>query len=181
MKNLNLLLASMVLLSAPTYALQSDSKQEIVIRANSNTADLDSNTTTFLGNVVVTQGSIKLTANKLVGIRHKPGEEEMIATGNPATFYQMMDDGKPVEAKAKKIRYLKKNNQIILSQNASLKQLDSNYTAETITYNIDTRQIEGQKGENQTRTVFLPAQVDSKKSSKSSDKSIDKSTNKAAQ
>ena len=174
MKNLKLLFASLLLLSPATYALKSDSTKEIVIQADENTADLESNTTTFTGNVVVTQGSIKLTANKLVGIRHQVGEEEMIATGNPATFYQMMDDGKPVEAKAKKIRYLKKTNQIILTQSATLSQLDSNYTAETNTYNIGKRQIEGQKGEQQTRTVFLPAQVDQKKKSNSSDKPTDK-------
>lgn len=168
MKNLNILLASLLILSAPSYALKSDSAQEIVIRADSNTADLESNTTTFNGNVVVTQGSIKMTAAKLVGIRHKAGEEEMIATGNPATFYQMMDDGKPVEARANKIRYLKKTNQIILTNKASLSQLDSNYTAEKITYNITTRQIEGEKGDQQTRTVFLPAQIDQKNKSNSS-------------
>lgn len=168
MKNLKIALLSFTLISGQAFALASDSSQPINIYADTNTADLDSNTTTFFGNVKVTQGSIKMTADKLVGIREKSGEI-MIATGNPATFYQMMDDGKPINAQAREIRYEKATNKIILSNNAVISQLDSSYKAENITYDISSRKIEGKKGNKQTRTVFTPAQFESKKSDKSAD------------
>ncbi|RJG50001.1 lipopolysaccharide transport periplasmic protein LptA [Motilimonas pumila] len=168
MTNLNIALLSLTLFSSQALALASDSQQPINIYADSNTVDLNSNTTTFFGNVVATQGSIKMTGDKLIGIREKTGEI-MISTGNPATFYQMMDDGKPINAQAQEIRYVKATNKIILSNNAVISQLDSSYKAEKITYDISSRKIEGKKGNQQTRTVFTPAQFESKKSDKSAD------------
>ncbi|VEB02771.1 LptA, protein essential for LPS transport across the periplasm [Klebsiella pneumoniae] len=51
----------------------------------------------FTGNVVVTQGTIKINADKVVVTRpgNEKGKEVIEGFGNPATFYQMQDNGKP--------------------------------------------------------------------------------------
>lgn len=54
--------------------------------------------------------------------------------GNPATFYQMQDNGKPVKGRASKMRYELQNDYVVLTGNAYLEQLDSNIKGDKITY-----------------------------------------------
>jgi lipopolysaccharide export system protein LptA len=54
--------------------------------------------------------------------------------GNPATFYQMQDNGKPVKGRASKMHYELAKDFVVLTGNAYLEQLDSNITGDKITY-----------------------------------------------
>ena len=62
---------------------------------------------TFTGNVIVTQGTIKINADKVVVTRPggEDGKEVIDGYGNPATFYQMQDNGKPVKGHASQMHY----------------------------------------------------------------------------
>ena len=63
---------------------------------------MQGNVVTFTGNVIVTQGTIKINADKVVVTRPggEDGKEVIDGYGNPATFYQMQDNGKPVKGRA---------------------------------------------------------------------------------
>ncbi|MGK7564972.1 LptA/OstA family protein, partial [Salmonella enterica] len=64
--------------------------------------DMQGNVVTFTGNVVMTQGTIKNNADKDVVTRPggEQGKEVIDGYGNPATFYQMQDNGKPLKRHA---------------------------------------------------------------------------------
>lgn len=47
------------------------------------------------------------------------------AFGNPVTFYQLQDDGKPIKGRGEKMRYEMGKELVILTGNAQLEQLDS--------------------------------------------------------
>ncbi|MGL5006230.1 MAG: lipopolysaccharide ABC transporter substrate-binding protein LptA [Plesiomonas sp.] len=171
LKNRSLLAAlTLVILSRPAFALKGDTDQPININSAQQSLDLATNTVVFTGNVVLTQGTIKVTANKVVVIRpkDKKGKEIIEAFGKPATFYQMQDNGKPVDGYADKMRYDLATDFVELIDNAELKQLDSSVKADRITYLMQKQQMEAfsNKGQ-QVVTVLQPAQLNNsdKKSS----------------
>lgn len=97
---------------------------------------MQGNVVTFTGNVVMTQGTIKINADKVVVTRPggEQGKEIIDGYGNPATFYQMQDNGKPVKGRASHMHYELAKDLVILTGNAYLEQLDSNITGDQITY-----------------------------------------------
>ncbi|STV04335.1 LptA, protein essential for LPS transport across the periplasm [Klebsiella pneumoniae subsp. pneumoniae] len=90
--------------SLPALAKTGDTDQPIHIESDQQSLDMQGNVVTFTGNVVVTQGTIKINADKVVVTRpgNEKGKEVIEGFGNPATFYQMQDNGKPVKAGRRK-------------------------------------------------------------------------------
>ena len=82
--------------SLPALAKTGDTDQPIHIESDQQSLDMQGNVVTFTGNVVVTQGTIKINADKVVVTRpgNEKGKEVIEGFGNPATFYQMQDNGK---------------------------------------------------------------------------------------
>ena len=119
--SLNLVLASSLLAaSIPAFAVTGDTEQPIHIESDQQSLDMQGNVATFTGNVIVTQGSIKINADKVVVTRPggEQGKEIIDGYGNPATFYQMQDNGKPVKGRASKMRYELQNDYVVLTGNA---------------------------------------------------------------
>ena len=101
----------------------------------------------------MTQGTIKINADKVVVTRPggEQGKEIIDGYGNPATFYQMQDNGKPVKGHASHMHYELAKDLVILTGNAYLEQLDSNMKM----------QASSEKGKRVT-TVLVPSQLQDK-------------------
>ncbi|SFU45001.1 lipopolysaccharide ABC transporter substrate-binding protein LptA [Xenorhabdus koppenhoeferi] len=151
--------------SLSVLALKDDTKQPITIDSARQSLDLTGNVATFTDSVIVKQGSIDIHADKVVVTRPDGDSNKTVieAYGNPATFYQLQDDGKPLKGNAAKIRYEMDKELIALTGNAYLEQLDSNIKGDKITYLVPTQQMEAfsDKGKHVT-TVLLPAQLQDK-------------------
>ncbi|MGL4858907.1 MAG: lipopolysaccharide ABC transporter substrate-binding protein LptA [Enterobacteriaceae bacterium] len=161
-----LLLSGLLILSLTVMALKEDTEQPINIDSTHQSLDLESNTVTFTGDVVVKQGSIDIRADKVVVIRPegKKNAEIVEAYGNPVTFYQLQDNGKPVKGRGQKLRYELAKDFLELTGNAYLEQLDSNVKGDRITYLIPAQQMEAfsNKG-SRVSTVLVPSQLQDKK------------------
>ncbi|MDG6895733.1 lipopolysaccharide transport periplasmic protein LptA [Volucribacter amazonae] len=160
-----LLTASLLLASLSAWALKDDTNQPINIVSDNQSLDLEHNVVTFTDNVVITQGSIVIKAQKVVITRPQDSkqQETIDATGNPVTFHQTMDDGKPVDGKAQKVHYDLAKEFLTLTGNAELKQLDSKINGNVITYDVKKQQLNAVGSPNsRVRTVLLPAQLKNK-------------------
>ena len=157
-------LLTIALLNNTATALESDVDQPIHVSSVKQHAKMKTNTVSFIEEVLLTQGSIKITADKLTVIRGtKPNHEIMIAEGNVATFHQQQDDGKVLDAEAKTIRYDVAQGKITLTKKAQVQQLDSKITGTKIIYFIETEELNvttDQANEERVKTVFLPAQFE---------------------
>jgi len=168
---INKLSLSLVLLGtflfAPfsALALTGDTNQPIHIESDQQSLDMEGNVVTFTGNVIATQGTIKINADKVVVTRPggQQGKEVIDAYGNPATFYQMQDNGKPVKGRAAKIHYELAKDFVVLTGNAYLEQLDSNVAGDKITYLVKEQKMQAfsDKGKRVT-TVLVPSQLQDK-------------------
>lgn len=160
-----LLSAALLVISFPGLAVTGDTDKPINIDSAQQAMDLKGNTATFTGNVVVTQGTIKVNADKVVVIRPQgeSGKEIVEAYGNPATFYQMQDNGKPVKGRANKMRYELDKELVTLTGNAYLEQLDSNIRGDRITYLVKEQQMQAYSGSGKrVTTVLVPSQLQDK-------------------
>ncbi len=88
------ILMTCVALNAPAaQALESDRDQPATIEADEVEFDFRNGTRTYKGDVVVVQGTLRITGDKLV-IRYTEGDEQIetaTSWGNPATFKQRPD------------------------------------------------------------------------------------------
>lgn len=162
-----------IIWSVSAQSLESDYDQPIHVSSVSQHAKMKSNTVTFFDDVLLTQGTIKITGDKLTVIRDiKPNHEIMIVNGKVATFYQTQDDGKPFDAEANTIHYDVAKSKITLTGNAQVKQLDSQINGSKIIYFLETEEliVESDKDSAQrVKTVFLPAQFEKEKTPKPSE------------
>ena len=106
------------------HALPSDMDQPIEIEANFAELDDEKGVTTYLGDVVVTQGSIRMTGDSLKVLLEEDRQiKEAFLEGTPATFRQTPRIGEEdVEGEAKIIEYYKDKQMVYLIESAKVTQ-----------------------------------------------------------
>ncbi len=138
-----LLLSSCLLLPALASALPSDSEQPIHIQAD--TADLDDKkgTATYRGNVIITQGTLKITGHTVTLMQGKSGDVEYFkSVGNPAYYEQIPNQGDDLlQADGKTIEYFMPKDTIVITDQARVMQSGNTSRGEKITYNIKQEQV----------------------------------------
>ncbi|KAE9538979.1 lipopolysaccharide transport periplasmic protein LptA [Ursidibacter maritimus] len=160
----SLFLTAFLTMSMSAYALKGDTDQPINIDSGSQSLDMDNNVVVFTDNVLITQGSIKITANKVTITRQEGKKEKIDANGSPVTFQQTLDNGKPVNGKASSVNYDLGSEFLTLIGNAELKQLDSFIKAERITYDVKKQQLKATSGgKSRVKTVLIPTQLQENK------------------
>lgn len=156
----SLVFTALVGVSLSAHALKDDTEQPINIESDSQSLDMENNTVTLTDNVVITQGSIKINAAKVV-IKRQEGKKETIdSEGTPVLFQQTLDSGKPVNGQAQRVHYDLGTEFLTLTGNAELKQYDSSIKAEKITYDVKKQQLKATGSQkSRVKTVLLPNQL----------------------
>ena len=159
------LASTLTLIAFSAFALKDDTNQPINIVSDNQSLDMNSRVVTLSNNVVITQGSILVIITRPEENANKKDTVE--AFGNPVTFHQMMDDGKPVDGKANKVFYDLSTEFLTLTGNAELKQLDSKISGNVITYDVKKQQLKanGSSG-SRVKTVLIPNQLNNAKGKK---------------
>tara|TARA_B110000881_G_scaffold151004_1_gene134014 strand:- start:216 stop:740 length:525 start_codon:yes stop_codon:yes gene_type:complete len=152
-------IASLYCLSSAVYAGENnpfiDLEQEIVIKAKRQSADLKNKIATYLDNVVISQGTLNITADTVKVYISKDESETYIAKGEPAIFSQILADGEPVSLEAKTIIYQPSQQKITISGNALVRQAGSEVKGSKITYNILSEQLEAESNPDEEVTTIL--------------------------
>ena len=143
--------------TAMSVALPNDTQQEMVLEYDTVTIDARNGETKYSGNVTLTQGSLKISAEEL-HIVGDLGEPEVItAIGSPATVQQQPAiDKAPISAKGARIQLVTKSEKIIITGQAELEQEGAVSQGQTISYDRvnGISMIEGGSGRAKTT---LPA------------------------
>ncbi len=161
------ILTALLGVSLSAHALKNDTDQPIDIESGGQSLDMNTNTVIFTDGVVITQGSIKVRANKVTIIRQEGKKEEIKATGSPVTFQQTLDDGKPVNGKGNQVHYDLNSEFLVLTGNAELKQQGSFIKASKITYDVKKQQMKATSGgKTRVKTVLIPKELNSNKKKK---------------
>lgn len=143
-------------------ALDSDRDQPIQIEADIAVRDEGAGETRYEGNVILTQGSLRITA-ELISIKHdSAAADKIVATGQPATLVQQpASDQAPVDASARKIEYIRSEDLVRLIDEARIAQDGSVLSGDRIEYLVTQRKVKaagtpGPRGEGRVEVVIPP-------------------------
>jgi lipopolysaccharide export system protein LptA len=96
--------------------------------------EIQSGMSQYKGNVRVTQNDIELTGDKVVAIQKDNLLKNITVTGSPATYRQLSEEGKYINAQSMKMEYRADENKLILTDRARLEQAGSVMESDQIIY-----------------------------------------------
>ncbi|CAM4066915.1 lipopolysaccharide transport periplasmic protein LptA [Psychrobacter arenosus] len=162
-----ILLGGLVGISAAANALPSDSNEPIKLLADKATYSERTGVTSYSGNVIITQGTLRLTANNItVNLSQSRSINSAVATGSPATMQQVVTKEKGLaKGQANKIDYNAVSGIITLTGNAKLVQNGASFAGNVIRYSLKAGDVEATAGGNQrVELVFPPSNSTSQQS-----------------
>ena len=144
--------AGLICFSASVFALPSDRSQPISLVADKATYNERTGVTTYSGNVLIEQGTMKIQAASIVAQLNKNKQISTItATGSPAKFQQQVDTGSSVaRGEAQKIVYDAESGLLNLIGNAYLYQNGASIRSNTLKYSMNKGDIEASGSSNTT-------------------------------
>lgn len=120
------------------FAERADREKEIVVGADHLTADDANRTSTFEGTVIVTQGTMRITANKVTVKEDAQRHKYYVANGAPVTFRQKRDKvDEWVEGFAERAEFDDRNDILRLFNRAKVKSNQNEITGDFISYDMN--------------------------------------------
>ncbi|MHB0990909.1 MAG: lipopolysaccharide transport periplasmic protein LptA [Burkholderiales bacterium] len=155
----------LLILTQTAQAEQADRTKPVNIEANSVDMDDLHKIGIYTGNVVLTQGTLLLHADKLIVHQNGEGFSTAVAYGNPVSFRQKQDGSDEyIEAYADRIDMDNQQNTVLLTGHAKLKKGADVMHADTMFYNTVTERFwakneagtAGASGVNRVHTSIYP-------------------------
>ena len=150
--------------AVPAMAEQADSTKPTNVEANRMSADDARRMNVFEGNVVVTRGTLRILADRIVVRQDAEGNQYATATGNPVRFRQRQDpkppekEGQWLEGEAKRIELDEKSGKIELFNAARVNRGGDEVAGDYIL--VDQRSdfftVTPGKGEGRVRATLQP-------------------------
>jgi lipopolysaccharide export system protein LptA len=133
---------SLSVITSYTVALPDDWQKEMTILSDSAEIDRRAGTVVYEGNVVLTQGTLKIEADRLMILRNGDTLEKAVAEGDRARYQQQIEVGKPLTtALGNRIDYYTGERRIIITGDAELEQEGNIFSGERITYDMATETV----------------------------------------
>ncbi len=150
-----------LLLSQSVLSLPNDREQAILISADKALRDEKKGLTVYSGNVILDQGSLHISADKVTVYRINAEGDKIVARGHPALVQQKpSEDEELMRAHAEVIEYYKDEDRLRLQTNAQIEQGGSTVKGNIIDYFISQQLVKA--GSDKTREdsrvmVVIPA------------------------
>ena len=158
-KNYTLTYCCILLLSVmhtTAWALSSDAEKPIIIDSNTATYDDKSGTSIYTGNVVSTQGSIKVNSDKLTVYFVNGEADKLVFTGNKAKFKQTPNEGDDdITGEALIGEFYPKKNLLVLMNEATVWQGNTTYSSNYIEYDIKTSLVKAGEKSSDSKRVHV--------------------------
>jgi len=155
--------------SSSTLANTNDTQQPVEITANKLVSNEKLGVSEYQGDVQITQGSFKLTGNK-VKISHPDNQlENIFATGKPATFKQFnAQENAWINGQADEIFYNAAKKTVKLTGNAAVQQENKHQIkGNSLIYDMTLQTLQGSGSEKQRIEVILQPNQTTNSGSKS--------------
>ena len=128
-----------VLLTHPAHAEKADRDKPVNLEADTVTLDDARKVSVYQGNVVLTQGTLTLRADRVQVTQNATGLDKISATGRPVAFRQKIDGQDAyIEGFSDRIEYDSVNSQLELIGHAQLRRGNDELRGAQISYNAKT-------------------------------------------
>jgi lipopolysaccharide export system protein LptA len=159
-------------------ALESDADQPINIDSNTATYDDGTATSTYTGNVISVQGSIRVNSDKLVVYFVEGEADKLVFTGNKAKFKQTPNEGEDdITGEALTGEYYPKKNLLVLIDQATVWQGNATYTSDLIEYDSKRSIVKAGEKSSDAKRVHVLLQPKQKTDTKKNDNTSSKKPN----
>ncbi len=132
------------------------------VKISADTLELNqqAQSTTYSGNVLLTQGQMKLTADSLTVFVRDGKLGSIEASGTPARFETRLDDDTPVVGEAGKIVFDSAAGLLTLIGDGRLRQGQNRIENDYIEYDLNRGNLKagGKKAKKRVEVIFQPAQ-----------------------
>lgn len=155
----NLILLSILLLSFSGQALAEAADRDKPIDLEADTVKVDDakQTSTYTGNVILTQGTLIIHADKLIVREDKEGFQHSTSLGNPTTFKQKREGkNEYMEGSAQRIEYDARMDKVQLYTKAWVKRGEDIVHGDYIMYDANAEYAEVIGGGSQSATPGTP-------------------------
>lgn len=145
-------------LLGPSLGLSVPEDRDQPIQLEAERAELDQKTGTsiYYGNVVITQGSMRLVADKATIFTDGGSFQRMEAVGSPVRWrYKPAADKDELYGTSQQIEYNAVDNLIVMTDNAKVTQNKDVFTGDRIEYDLDTDLVKarGREGKRIQMTI----------------------------
>lgn len=143
--------------SGAALAEKADRDKPIDLEADSVNVNDAKKISTYSGNVILTQGTLVIHADKLIVREDKDGFRHSTSTGNPASFRQKRDGvNEYMEGSAQRIEYDGRMDKIQLYTNARVKRGEDSVQGDYILYDANAEYAEALGGGSQAASSGNP-------------------------
>lgn len=150
------LLLLALLLWSPLWALESDREQPISVEADSLEVRDQENISIYRGNVNLKQGSLEISADRLVIHFDDNNDLQMMEmTGNPARLRQLDNEHQEMRGQARQINYLESKSILELIDNARFSHAGDTIESNLIRINTDDNNIQAGSSDTDERVKML--------------------------
>ncbi len=168
--------------SSFAVALESDPDQPITIDSNTATYDDVTATSTYTGNVISVQGSIRVNSDKLVVYFVNGDADKLVFTGNKAKFKQTPNPGaEDITGEALTGEYYPKKNLLVLIKEATVWQGSATYSSDLIEYDSKHSIVKAGEKSSDAKRVRVLIKPKKKTESKTNDNASGQATDKNLQ
>ncbi len=153
----SLLLACCLLGAGSVYAERADRDKPVNLEADQVTVDDNKQTATFIGKVVLTQGTLVIRGDRMVVQQDADGFKYGVAYGNLASFRQKREGlDEYIDGFAERIEYDSKAEKLQMFNRAYLKKTNDDVRGNYISYEIATEFFKVVGGGKQAATAANP-------------------------
>lgn len=155
---LHLLAGALLLTNTAAHALKGDADQPINIRARNVEASEKTGVSVYQGNVVLTQGSLRIEGDRLEVTLRNGAAELIRAWGKPVRLRTRTDRGEEIRAAAQRAEYRAGQRKIDLYRDVELYRDGDVFTGGVVHYALDDETFVAEGGDGgQVTAVIQPA------------------------
>jgi len=136
-----------------------DRSQPIALEADQVEVDELAGTSTYMGNVRLTQGELLLEAQRVIVYLKNNRIDRMEASGNPAKLVDVLEDKSKIEAEANTMDYNVGKEEILLTGEGILNQNGNVLENDRIVYNLKTGTLNagGENSQERVKVILQPS------------------------
>ncbi|MFO1359301.1 lipopolysaccharide transport periplasmic protein LptA [Plasticicumulans sp.] len=137
-------------------ALPEDRQQPVNLVADRAEMNQQTGVATYEGNVIVTQGTMRLTGDKVVVYTQEGELQRMESFGKPTTFKQKpAADKEEILGESLKLEYDARTGIVIATGKAKITQVKDTFTGDRIEYDVNKDLVKARGGESAGRVQII--------------------------
>ena len=136
-----IILILMMLYAPAALTVNGEIENEIQIRADYMKFNIKTGSSTYQGDVRITQGSIELTGDKVTIERQQDKIQQINIDGQPARYIQDGDSENKIHATSQHMQYFANDNRLVMTVDAHLEQPSHTIDSQRIVYDTKSKTV----------------------------------------